>query len=51
MAGRSIRLFLCKQSGKLYYHSKLCDDLDSLPDDIGFERARPTSDTASIMLI
>ena len=27
--------FLCKQSGKLYCHSELCDDLDILPDDIG----------------
>jgi hypothetical protein len=27
--------FLCKQSGKLYCHSGLCDDLDILPDDIG----------------
>ena len=26
--------FLCKQSGKLYRHSELCDDLDILPDDI-----------------
>jgi hypothetical protein len=26
--------FLCKQSGKLYCHSELCDDLDELPDDI-----------------
>ncbi len=26
--------FLCKQSGKLYWHSELCDDLDILPDDI-----------------
>jgi hypothetical protein len=26
--------FLCKQSGKLYCHSELCDDLDILPDDI-----------------
>ena len=27
--------FLCKQSGELYCHSGLCDDLDMLPDDIG----------------
>ena len=27
--------FLCRQSGKLYCHSELCDDLDILPDDIG----------------
>jgi hypothetical protein len=26
--------FLCKQSGKLYCHSELCDDLDILPEDI-----------------
>ena len=26
--------FLCKQSGKLYCHSELCEDLDILPDDI-----------------
>jgi hypothetical protein len=26
--------FLCKQSGKLYCHSGLCDALDILPDDI-----------------
>ncbi len=26
--------FLCKQSGKLYWHSELGDDLDILPDDI-----------------
>jgi hypothetical protein len=26
--------FLCKQSGMLYCHSELCDDLDILPDDI-----------------
>jgi hypothetical protein len=25
--------FLCRQSGKLYCHSELCDDLDILPDD------------------
>ena len=27
--------FLCRQSGKVYCHSELCDDLDILPDDIG----------------
>jgi hypothetical protein len=33
--GDEHQAFLCKQSGKLYYHSELCDDdLDSLPDDI-----------------
>ncbi len=26
--------FLCKQSGKLYCHSELCEDLDIFPDDI-----------------
>ena len=26
--------FLCKQSGKIYWHSELSDDLDELPDDI-----------------
>lgn len=26
--------FLCKQSGKLYWHSELAGDLDELPDDI-----------------
>ena len=28
------RAFLCKGSGRLYWHSELCDDLDILPDDI-----------------
>ena len=32
--GEEHQAFLCKQSGKLYYHSELCDDLDSLPDDV-----------------
>jgi hypothetical protein len=32
--GDEHQAFLCKQSGKLYYHSELCDDLDILPDDI-----------------
>jgi hypothetical protein len=33
--GGEHQAFLCKQSGKLYYHSELCDDdLDSLPDGI-----------------
>ena len=33
--GEEHQAFLCKQSGKIYYHSELCDDdLDSLPDDI-----------------
>ena len=27
--------FLCKETGKIYYHSELYDDLDQLPDDIG----------------
>ena len=26
--------FLCKQTGKIYWHSELSDDLDELPDDI-----------------
>ena len=33
-ASEEHQAFLCKQTGKLYYHSELCDDLDSLPDDI-----------------
>ncbi len=33
-AGDEHQAFLCKQSGKLYWHSELCDDLDILPDDI-----------------
>jgi len=32
--GSEHQAFLCKQSGKLYCHSELCDDLDILPDDI-----------------
>ena len=32
--GDEHQAFLCKQSGKLYCHSELCDDLDILPDDI-----------------
>jgi hypothetical protein len=40
--------FLCKQSGKLYCHSELCDDLDILPDDIQ-ERAR-SRETACVGL-
>ena len=32
--GGEHQAFLCKQSGKLYCHSALCDDLDILPDDI-----------------
>jgi len=32
--GGENQAFLCKQSGKLYCHSELCDDLDILPDDI-----------------
>src|SRR5208337_3440551 len=32
--GGEHQAFLCKQSGKLYWHSELCDDLDILPDDI-----------------
>ena len=34
-SGGEHQAFLCKQSGKLYCHSELCDDLDILPDDIG----------------
>jgi len=26
--------FLCRQSGKVYWHSELSDDLEELPDDI-----------------
>ena len=33
-AGGEHQAYLCKQSGKLYFHSELCDDLDILPDDI-----------------
>jgi len=33
-SGGEHQAFLCKQSGKLYCHSDLCDDLDTLPDDI-----------------
>jgi len=33
-SGGEHQAFLCKQSGKLYCHSELCDDLDILPDDI-----------------
>ena len=32
--GGEHQAFLCKQSGKLYCHSDLCDDLDILPNDI-----------------
>ena len=32
--GGEHQAFLCKQSGKLYCHSDLCDDLDILPDDV-----------------
>ena len=32
--GDQHQAFLCKQSGKLFWHSELCDDLDILPDDI-----------------
>jgi hypothetical protein len=32
--GDEHQAFLCKQSGKLYWHSELCDDLDKLPGDI-----------------
>jgi hypothetical protein len=33
-SGGENQAFLCKQSGKLYCHSELCDDLDILPDQI-----------------
>ena len=33
-SGGEHQAFLCRQSGKLYCHSELCDDLDILPDDI-----------------
>jgi hypothetical protein len=33
-SGGEHQAFLCKQSDKLYCHSDLCDDLDTLPDDI-----------------
>jgi hypothetical protein len=33
-SGGEHQAFLCKQSGKLYCHSELCDDLDILPEDI-----------------
>jgi hypothetical protein len=33
-SGGEHQAFLCKQTGKLYCHSELCDDLDILPDDI-----------------
>jgi hypothetical protein len=26
--------FLCKQSGRIYWHSEYCDDLNEMPDDI-----------------
>jgi hypothetical protein len=34
-SGGEHQAFLCKQSGKLYCHSELCDDSDIVPDDIG----------------
>jgi hypothetical protein len=33
--GDEHQAFLCKQLGKVYWHSELSDDLDELPDDIG----------------
>ena len=33
-SGGEHQAFLCKQSGKLYCHSELCDDLDIVPVDI-----------------
>ena len=32
--GGEHQAFLCKQSGKLYCHSEVCEDLDILPDEI-----------------
>jgi hypothetical protein len=32
--GSEHQAFLCRQSGKVYWHSELSDDLDELPDDI-----------------
>jgi hypothetical protein len=32
--GGESEAFLCKQTGRIYCHSELCDDLDILPDDI-----------------
>ena len=32
--GGEHQAYLCKQSGTLYCHSELCDDLDILPNDI-----------------
>src|ERR1700736_1478047 len=34
-SGGEHEAFLCRQSGKLYCHSELCDDFDILPDDTG----------------
>ncbi len=33
--GDEHKAFLCTNTGKIYYHSELCDDLDELPDDVG----------------
>ena len=33
-SGGEHQAFLCKQSGKLYCYSEICDDSDILPDDI-----------------
>jgi hypothetical protein len=33
--GDEYEAFLCKETGKIYYHSELDDDLDELPADIG----------------
>jgi len=32
--GYEHQVYLCKESGKFYYHSEVSDDLDILPDDI-----------------
>jgi hypothetical protein len=49
--GGEHQAFLCKQSGKLYCHSELCDDLDILPDDIDdSEKVLPIPDKRELDL-
>jgi hypothetical protein len=49
--GGEHQAFLCKQSGKLYCHSELCDDLDILPDDIDdSEKFLPIADRRELDL-
>jgi hypothetical protein len=49
--GGEHQTFLCKQSGKLYCHSELCDDLDILPDDIDdSEKVLPIPDKRELDL-